>query len=58
MIMDKETVTISLEEYDNLVQRDRILSALEAGGVDNWEWYSDSIQMYFPELDEEGEQCS
>ena len=35
--------TISQEEYEELLERDRILSALETGGVDNWEWYSESL---------------
>lgn len=32
-----------------LLHRDRMLSALEAGGVDNWDWYSDSINDNYPE---------
>lgn len=31
-------------ELVELRKRDRILSALEAGGVDNWEWYSESLK--------------
>lgn len=27
-----------------LDERDTILSALEAGGVDNWEWYGASLE--------------
>lgn len=38
---------ITKEEYDNLVHRSEILEALEQGGVDNWEWYGESIQQYF-----------
>ena len=38
---------ISKEEYEDLLDRDRKLSALEAGGVDNWEWYSDSLTQYY-----------
>lgn len=41
--------TISKEEYEDLLDRDRKLSALEAGGVDNWEWYSDSLAQYYGE---------
>lgn len=40
--IDSET-SISREEYDNLCKRDRILTALENGGVDNWEWYGESL---------------
>lgn len=42
IIVDNET-SISREEYDNLCRRDRILTALENGGVDNWEWYGESL---------------
>jgi hypothetical protein len=38
---------ITKEEYDNLVHRSETLEALEQGGVDNWEWYGDSIKQYF-----------
>ena len=34
---------ITVSEYDQLVKRDEVLSALEAGGVDNWEWYEESL---------------
>ena len=38
-----ETITITVKEYNSL-ERDRtILRALEAGGVDNWQWYEDSL---------------
>lgn len=35
---------ITTGEYDELLKRDEILTALEAGGVDNWEWYSESLK--------------
>lgn len=41
--------TISKEEYENLLDRNRKLSALEAGGVDNWEWYGESLSQYYNE---------
>lgn len=34
---------ISISEYDELVKRDERLTALERGGVDNWEWYEESL---------------
>ena len=34
---------ISMEDYNKLEKRDEILSALEAGGVDNWDWYGESL---------------
>ena len=39
--------TISKREYEELMDRNRKLSALEAGGVDNWEWYSESLNQYY-----------
>ena len=49
--LDAMLVTISggsdsISRYDlqKLKGRDDTLSALEAGGVDNWEWYSESIE--------------
>lgn len=46
-----ETVTISLKEYKSLLDDRKWRIALESGGVDNWEWYSDSLQDggYFDE---------
>lgn len=37
-------VTISADLYNQLVAAQRELNALHAGGVDNWEWYSDSLR--------------
>jgi len=37
------SVVIPEAQLQRLRKRDAILSALEAGGVDNWEWYGDSI---------------
>lgn len=39
-----ETVTISKEEYEELLKSQKILDALYAGGVDNWEWYDASLE--------------
>jgi len=35
---------ITMHEYNELEKRDATLRALEAGGVDNWEWYSESLK--------------
>ena len=43
--MNKETVTITKEEYENLQERDDFLCALEAAGVDNWDGYSEAQQL-------------
>lgn len=39
--------TISKRKYEELMDRNRKLSALEAGGVDNWEWYGESLSQYY-----------
>ena len=44
-----EEVTITRAQYNLLVHRDKFLGALESGGVDNWEWYSESINEHYPE---------
>jgi hypothetical protein len=36
-------VTISADYYLDLIRAELILEALEAGGVDNWDWYGDSV---------------
>lgn len=40
---------ISKQEYEELLRRDEKLTALENGGVDNWEWYGESLKDYFGE---------
>lgn len=45
--MEKETITISKEEYDDLLRSQTILDMLEAHGVDNWEWYGDAMHEYY-----------
>ena len=41
-----DTITIKKSEYDYLIDRDLELTALENGGVDNWEWYEESLKEY------------
>ena len=41
---DDETVEIPAKEYQSLLSRDRLLSNLEAAGVDNWDGYSDCVE--------------
>lgn len=50
---DRTTVTILESELEalrkeiaDLKKRDRLLTALEQGGVDDWEWYDESIQDF------------
>jgi len=46
-------VVITREEYRKLKMAQEQLRCLEAGGVDNWEWYGDSLRpfwkKYYPE---------
>lgn len=39
-----ETITITVKEYKQLLADQRELDALHAGGVDNWDWYSESLR--------------
>lgn len=39
-----ETVTISKELYEELIRDSKVLNALRAAGVDNWEWYDDALE--------------
>ena len=34
---------ISSERLKELLQAERVLNALRAAGVDNWEWYGDAL---------------
>lgn len=48
----EETITITKKEYNSLRKDSRELAALEAGGVDNWEWYGESLKEFWAEEDE------
>lgn len=39
------------KEFYELYEASEKLEALEQGGVDNWEWYSESLRNYFGEND-------
>jgi hypothetical protein len=45
-------ITIPIKEYIDLLIDSEKLSRLEQGGVDNWEWYSDSLYKFNGDLDE------
>lgn len=38
-----DEVVIPRAEYERLKESDQILAALHAGGVDNWDWYEESL---------------
>lgn len=48
-----ETVTIPRAEYESLLDDAKWRRCLEAGGVDNWSYYSESLRDggYFEEDD-------
>lgn len=51
--LSNEDIQSLVKEVKRLRQRDDMLSGLEAGGVDNWDWYSESLKdynrKYYPE---------
>ncbi len=42
--MSEEMVTISKARLKELIRAEKELSCLHMGGVDNWEWYHESLQ--------------
>jgi len=51
------TVTIDKQRYASLLVSEMELDRLESGGVDNWEWYSESLNPDDePDLDEAEEE--
>lgn len=41
------------DENERLEKREQILNALKAGGVDNWEWYGESMCELWEKWEEE-----
>ncbi|AMO44223.1 hypothetical protein DSS3P8_165 [Roseobacter phage DSS3P8] len=54
------SVTISAAYLQDLQDAQFELSCLEAGGVDNWEWYSESLAEYWEMIEarEEAEEAA
>lgn len=50
--METETVTITKEEYKDLLESQALLDALESYGVDNWSGYSDAVAEFYGEFGE------
>jgi hypothetical protein len=40
------TITITQEQYNQLLDDQAFLGALRAAGVDNWSGYDDAIDLY------------
>lgn len=53
MIKLKETVTISKEEYERLLDAESTLDALICAGVDNWAGYGYAMSMLEEEEEDE-----
>lgn len=53
----KEYVKISIDELADLIANSETFKALDRGGVDNWEWYGESLADYVAE-DEKYEEFS
>jgi hypothetical protein len=47
------TITITTKKYESLLEDQEILQALYAGGVDNWEGYSESLEGIGDDEDDE-----
>jgi hypothetical protein len=44
--MDDETITITLEEYQDLQDSSKFLMCLHAAGVDNWDGYDWAMEEF------------
>jgi len=49
---DGDFEVVTPERYRELLQAERILNALRAGGVDNWEYYDDALAALGEDDDE------
>jgi hypothetical protein len=47
-----DRIEINMSRYSELLDKERRLDALEAGGVDNWEGYDFSLDAYWKETEE------
>ena len=41
---EQEVVILTVAEHNELLYAQAKLNALEASGVDNWEWYDDAME--------------
>ena len=47
--MNEKYYKVSKSELRELIHDSLMYSALQNGGVDNWEWYGESINMFLDE---------
>jgi len=45
MINKEKMITITLKEYNKLLEDSNFLEALKGVGVDNWEGYSEAFEL-------------
>lgn len=50
-----QTVTISVNRYEELIKTERLLECLYATGLDNWDGYDYAIDMFEDESKSENE---
>ena len=43
--VEEDSITISKEEYEQLLGKEKLLDCLEAAGVDNWGGWDDAMEM-------------
>lgn len=55
MTEETEMVTITKTEYEMLLRICKYAECLDNGGVDNWEWYGESLREggYYDDEEEE-----
>lgn len=51
--MNKKTITITIGEYEDLLEAQKKLDCLEGAGVDNWEGYDDAMSLMEEEEDQD-----
>lgn len=50
--MDKEYVLVPKNEFQQMVRKYLYMLAGEAGGVDNWDWWGESIEDFINSYNE------
>ena len=43
LVMAGSNIIVNSDRYEELLQAEKTLNALYAGGVDNWEWYEEAL---------------
>lgn len=43
---NKDLMVITVQKYKSLLKDSLVLAALESGGVDNWDYYGDSVRGF------------